>query len=112
MAGESLARSRLPIRQPLGDQLGASPIVPSVQDAEILGIGAHEDTGRPRVDLRLSVRTSDEVPGRAIGGLESDFSRPLQLRRVRVAGPFAFPIVENAGRILPLFRRFTPVSGR
>ena len=97
MRSASGVRRRLPMRQPLSDQLGASPIVPSVQDAHVLGIGAQVNTGRPRVDLRVSVRTSCPVPGGAIGGLESDLSRPVQLRRVRVPGPFAFPIVEDAG---------------
>src|SRR2546428_5825727 len=96
--------------QPLCDQLGALPIVASVQDADVLRIGAQVNTGRPRVDFRVSVRTSCEVPGRAIGGLNSDLSCPVQLRRVRVPGPFSLPIVEDAGGILLLLRRFAPVS--
>src|SRR5207245_1883839 len=41
-------------------------------------------------------RTSREVPGRAIGGLDPDLSRPVQLRRVRVPRPFSLPTVEDA----------------
>jgi hypothetical protein len=39
--------------------------------------------------LRVCVGTRDEVPRCAIGGLEPDLSRPIQLRRVRVPGSFA-----------------------
>src|SRR5262245_65535179 len=53
-----------------------------------------------------------EVPRRAIGGLDPDLARPLQLRRVRVPGPLALPVVEDAGRVLPLLRRFAPVARR
>jgi hypothetical protein len=101
-------RDRLPTPQPLCDQLRASSIVVSVQDDHVLWIDAPVNTGRPRV--RAGVRTSREVPGRAIGGLQQDFSRPVQLRCVRVPGPFSFPIIENARRLLPLLHRFAPVS--
>ena len=79
------ARDRLPMPQPLGDQLHALPIVASVQDAHVLWIGAPVNAGRPRVHSRVRVRTSREVPGRAIGGLQPDLPGPVQLRRVRVA---------------------------
>ena len=39
------------------------------------------DTGCPLLDFRVSVRTSCEVPGRAIGGLGVDLSRPLEVQR-------------------------------
>ena len=90
-------RDRLPMPQPLCDQLGAFAIVASVQDAHVLGIGAQVNTGRPQLDFRVSVRMSCEVPGRAIGGFNLDPSRPLQLRRVRMPRPFSLPIVEDAG---------------
>jgi hypothetical protein len=48
--------------QALCDQLLAFPIVASVQDDQILWIGAPADTGRPRVHSRLLVRTSREAP--------------------------------------------------
>src|SRR5207253_4196321 len=57
-------------------------------------------------------RTGGEVSGRAIGGLHPDLPRPVQLRRVRVQGPFSLPIVEDARRLLLLLRRFAPVSRR
>src|SRR6476659_3084927 len=101
-------RDRLPTPQPLCDQLRASSIVVSVQDDYVLWIDAPVNTGRPRV--RAGVRTSREVPGRAIGGLQQDFSHPVQLRCVRVPGPFSLPIVENARRLLPILHRFAPVS--
>src|SRR5438034_6668025 len=96
------ARDRFPVPQPLCDQLGATPIVASVQDAQVLRIGAQVDAGRPRVDLRVTVGTRGEVPGRAIDGLDSDLARPVQLRRVRVPGPLSVPVVEDAGGGLPL----------
>src|SRR5688572_32299577 len=96
--------------QPFYDQVSALPIVASVQDPHVLSIGAQVNTGRPRVDFRVSVRTSCEVPGRAIGGLDSDLSRPLKLRPVRVPRPFSLPIIEDAGGIVLLLRRFAPVS--
>ena len=96
--------------QPLCDQLGTFAIVASVQDAHLLGIGAQVNAGRPHLDFRVSVRTSCEVPGRAIGGLNLDFPRPLQLGRVRMPRPFSLPVVEDAGRGFPLLRRFAPVS--
>ena len=103
-------RDRLPKPQPFCDQRGALPIVASLQDAHVLRIGAPENTGRPRLHARGRVRTSREVPGRAIGGLQQDFSRPVQLRCVRIPRPFPFPIIEDARRLLPLLRRFAPVS--
>src|SRR5262245_58859598 len=96
------ARDRLPTPQLFCDQLGAPPIVSSIHDAQILRIGAQVDTGRPLVDVRVSVRTSCPVPGRAIDGLDPDLARPVELRRVRVPRPFALTIVEDAGRIFPL----------
>ena len=63
------------------------PIVASVQDAHV---------------FRVRVRASCEVSGRAIDGLDSDLSRPVQLRRVRVPRSFALPVIEDAGRIFPL----------
>src|SRR6476620_294420 len=62
---------------------------PYSQDDYVLWIDAPVNTGRPRV--RAGVRTSREVPGRAIGGLQQDFSRPIQLRCVRVPGPYRMP---------------------
>jgi hypothetical protein len=43
-------RDRFPMPQPLCDQLGALPIITSVQDAHVRRIGAQVNTGRPRVD--------------------------------------------------------------
>src|SRR5262245_38416785 len=68
---------RLPTSQLFCDQLRALLIVASVHDAHVFGIGAQVDTGGPLVDVRVSVRTSCPVPGRAIGGLDSDLSRPI-----------------------------------
>src|SRR5712664_1805500 len=84
-------RDRLPMPQPLCDQLGAFAIVASVQAAHVLGIGAQVNTGRPLLHFRVSVRTSCEVSGRAIGGLNLDLTCPLQLRRVRMPRPFSLP---------------------
>jgi len=52
-AFESSRDDRLPKLQPLCDQLRASPIVVSVQDAHVLRIGATVNTGRPRVRARV-----------------------------------------------------------
>src|SRR5262249_53201461 len=101
---------RFPMAHLLCDQLGAFSVVTSIQDAQVLGIGAQIRTGRPLVDFGLSVRARYPVPRRAIGGLESDLCRPVQLGRVRVPRPFAFPIVEDAGRVFPLLRRLALVS--
>src|SRR5438445_6385263 len=101
---------RLPSPQLLRNQLRALPIVASVEDAHVLWIGAQVNTGRPRVHFRVRVRTCREVPGGAIGGLHPDLPRPVQLRRVRVQGPFSLPILEDARKLLLLLRRFAPVS--
>src|SRR6266850_5219271 len=47
---------RLPMPQPLCDQLRAFPSV-AVEDAHVLGIRAQVDTGRARVHSRVRVRT-------------------------------------------------------
>src|SRR4249920_4089623 len=103
-------RDRLPTPQPLCNQLRASPFVVSVQDDHVLWIDAPVNTGGPRVRARGRVRTSREVPGRAISRLQEDFSHPVQLRCVRVPGAISLPIIENARRLLPLLHRFAPVS--
>src|SRR5687768_4467764 len=95
--------------QPLRDELDTLAIVTPVHDAHVVGIGAQVNTGRPRVDLRLSGRTSCPVSGGAIGRLKPDLSRPLQLWGIRVHGPFTLPIIEDARGVLLLFRRFTPI---
>src|SRR5262249_57289954 len=59
----SRARDRLPVTQPLCDQLGAFPIVASIEDAQVLRIGAQIDTGRPRADFRVGLRPRCEVSG-------------------------------------------------
>src|SRR6185503_233877 len=101
---------RLPMRQPLCDQLCALPVVASVQDAHVLGIGTQIKTGCPLVHVRVRIRTRYPVPGRAIGRLQSDLSSPVQLGRVRVSWPFAIPIVEDAGRIFPLLHSLAPIT--
>src|SRR5262249_22838972 len=105
-------RDRLPLPQPLRDQLRPSPVVPSVQNAQVFWIGAPVNTGRPLVHLWTGVCTRRPVPRRAIGGLRPDLSRPIQLRRVRVPGPFSLPVVEDARRLLAFLCHFAPVSGR
>src|SRR5688572_29145897 len=87
---------RLPVRKPLRDQLRAFPIVASVQDAAVLWSGAQVDTGRARVHFRVRIRTSRPVPGRALGRLQPDLSRPVQLRCVRIQRPFSLPIVKES----------------
>ena len=110
---KSSHRDQLPTSQLLCDQLCATPFVVSVHDGRaVLWIGAPVNTGGPRVCARGRLRTSREVPGRAIGGLQQDFTRPVQLRYIRVPGPFSLPIIENARRLLPLLHRFAPVSRR
>src|SRR5882762_11366107 len=108
----SAFRDGLPILQPLSDQFRASPVVASVQDARVLWVGAQVDTGSPRIQCRVCIRTRRPVSRRAIGGFHPDLASPVQLRRVRVLGPFSLPIVENARRLLLLLRRFAPVSRR
>src|SRR5205085_5450422 len=108
----SRLRDRSPILQPLSDQLGTLPVVTSVQYPHVVWIGAQVNTGGPRIDFRVRVRMRREVPGCAIGGLNPELPRPVQLRRVRVQGPFSLPIVKDAGRVLLLLRRFAPVPGR
>jgi len=51
------------VTQPLCDQLGAFPIVASIEDAQVLRIGAQIDTGRPRADFRVGLRPRCEVSG-------------------------------------------------
>src|SRR5688500_17727100 len=78
---------RLPMPQPLCDQLRALPIVASVEDVHVPWIGTPEDTGRPRARSRVCVRTSRKVSGRALGRLHPDLPRPVHLRRVRIQRP-------------------------
>ena len=52
----------LPVLHPLCDQLHALPIVASIQDGQILWIGAQVDTGRPRAHLGVRLDASDEIP--------------------------------------------------
>src|SRR5262249_29475194 len=75
-------------------------------------IGAPVHTGRPLVHPGAGVRTRRPVPGRTIGGLHPDLPRPIQLRRVRVPGPFSLPVVDDARRLLPFLCRFAPLSSR
>src|SRR5207244_1136071 len=79
---------RSPLSQPLSDQLPAWPVVASVQDAHVVWVGAQVDTGSPRIHFRVCIRTRREVPRRALGGLDPDLAGPVQLRRVRMQGPF------------------------
>src|SRR5262245_7986379 len=73
----SYLHERLPGPQSLGHQLRTTPVVPPVQDAQILGIGTHVDTTGPGPKFRLRVRPRREVAGRAIGRLQPDLARPL-----------------------------------
>ena len=86
-------------------------IVVSVQDGQIRRVGAQVDTGRPRVDTLRPIRTCRPIPGGAIDRLQQDLSRTVQLRCVRVARSFSVPVIEDAGRLLPLLRGLAPVSG-
>ena len=104
-------RERLPMTQPLCEQLRASLIIAPVEDAEILGIGAPENTRRAHIHFCACVRSGCPVPRRAIGRLHPYLACPYQLRRVRVHRPFALPIVEDTRRLLALFHRFAPVPG-
>src|ERR1051326_1284583 len=52
-----------------------------------------------------------EVPVRSVDGLDSNLSRPVQLRRIGVPGTLTIPVIEDAGRILLLLRRFAPIAG-
>src|SRR5262249_36984866 len=94
----SALRHRLQILQAFRNQIGALPIIASVQNPRVVGIGAHINARRSRIDFRMSVGASCKVSGRAIGGLNSNLSSPVQLRRVRVSRPFSLPIVENTRR--------------
>ena|SRR5215475_1331310 len=40
------------------------------------------------------------VPGRSVSAVQCDLAGSLELRGIRVAWPLAFPVVEDAGRIL------------
>src|SRR5262245_20366605 len=111
-AGGSALADRLPLSQLLRDQLRAPSFVASVEDAQVLRLGAQVHTDRPRIHLLTCVRTRRKKTVRAIEGLQPDLPRPLQLRRVRIQGPFAPPEVEDSRRVLLLLRGFAPVSGR
>jgi hypothetical protein len=71
------AFDRIPMPEPLGDELYALAIVASVQDAHVRWLGEHEDDGGARVHVS---RPRREVPRCAVGG--PDLARPFQLRRV------------------------------
>src|SRR5262245_5460304 len=93
-------RDRLPLPEPLRDQLHALPVVGSVEDAHVLGIGAPVNAGGAHI--RARIRTGREIPGGAIGGLEPDLPGAVELRRVRVPGSLSLPIIKDARRLLLL----------
>src|SRR5207245_678252 len=64
--------------QPLCDQFRTLPIVASVQDAQVLWIGAPVNIGGPLGHSGARVRPSREVPGRAIRGLARSARGPPQ----------------------------------
>ena len=72
----SSALYRLPVPQLIRDQLHALPIVASIEDRQILRVGAQVDTDCPRIHDRGPVGASREIPARAIRGLQLDLPVP------------------------------------
>ena len=83
----------------------------SVERLHVARRGTQVDADRPCIHFHGPVRPRREVAGRAIGGLQPDLPGPVQLRGVGVQGPFALPVVEDAGRLFLLPRRLAPVAG-
>jgi len=100
---------RFPPLQLLCDQLGALLVVAAVQDRQVLGIGAQVNSRCPCAAAR---KKCSPVTGCTIRGLDPDLTGPIHLRRVGVSGPFASPIIEDAGRILRVLCCLAPVPRR
>src|SRR5215831_406105 len=92
-------RERLPLREPPSDECGPLGGVVAVQHGCVTGIGANVDPGGPRMEGVGALRARRPVADGAIDALELNFTGPLELGSVRMAGTFALPEVEDAGRI-------------
>src|SRR5215472_8674173 len=106
----SVVGERLPLREPPFDECGPLGGVVAVQDGRVTGIGANVDAGGPRRGGVGALRARGPVAVGAIDALELDFTGPLELGSVRMAGTFALPEVEDAGRIDAFLRRLAPVA--
>src|SRR3954463_12632366 len=112
LQGRSGVRDRLPLAQPVGDQIGALPIIVTVEDAHVRWLGAPIDAGGARVHLGTPVRSRREVPGGAIGRLDQDLTGAVELGCVRVPGTFTLPGIEDTRRVAAFLRSQAPVPRR
>src|SRR4051812_6468265 len=111
-AASERVRGRLPLLEPLRDELGALSLAATVHDFEVRGVGAEVDAGGSRVQPGVAIRPRRPVAGGAVRGLHLDLSGALELRGIRVPRTLAFPVVEDAGRLPGCSRRLASVAGR
>ena len=102
-------RERLPLLEPPFDESRPLGGV-AVQHSRVTWVGTEVDPGGPRMEGAAALRARRPVADGAIDALELDLTGPLELGSVRIAGTFAVPVVEDAGRIGAFLRRLAPVA--
>src|SRR6478736_7269660 len=103
-------RERLPLLEPPFDECCPLGGVVAVQHSRVTRVGTEVDAGRPRMEGVGVLRARCPVAVGAVDALELYLTGPLELGSVRMAGAFALPEVEDAGRVDAFFRRLAPVT--
>src|SRR3954471_9451418 len=105
-------RGRLPLPEPLRDELGALLRAPAVQRLEVCGVGAEVDAGGSGIQPGVAIGPCRAVAGGAVRGLHLDLAGALELRGIRVSRALTLPVVEDAGRVSGGLRHLAPVASR
>src|SRR5215469_707253 len=90
-------------RRPLGGGV-------AFQYGSVTRVSTYVDPGGARIDAVAALRARRPVAVCAVHALELDLAGPLELGSIRIAGTFAPPEVEDAGRIDAFLRRLAPVA--
>src|SRR5215472_1266440 len=103
-------RERLPLLELPFDECRPLGGGVAVQHSRVTWVGTQVNPGGPRMGGAGALRARRPVAADAIYALELDLTGPLELGSVRIAGTFALPEVEDAGRIDAFLRRLAPVA--
>src|SRR3546814_422294 len=87
-------------------------IVAAVHHAYVVRGGAPIVAHRPRLQIRIGIRSGGEVAGGAVIEFQLDLAGSVQLWRIRVQRPLALPVIEEARGPFLLLRRLAPISCR